>query len=221
MKRGHNNFSHIHEWWFEKVLALIRWGFMYDFGWKVHVQIKHGIEHSFESDESGHAKAKCVDMTDHKETHGIGHPNRCGLCGIEFKANDQLDIHVHTKHGSGHPICCSLCGTKFTNKNQLDIHVKTKQGTRHPFHWGLCGTKFTDKKKLDIHLQIHGSEPPIFCGLCATKFTDKNQLEYIFKHMGANTHFVVVCVLQNLQTRTRYIYTYILNMGSDNLLKAM
>ena len=39
--------------------------------------------------------------------------------------------------------------------------------------------------------------------------------------MGVNTHFVVVCVLQNLQTRTSYIYTYIFNMGSDNLLKLM
>ena len=112
----------------------------------IHVQIKHGIEHPFESDESGHAKAKCVDMTDHKETHGIGHQSLCGLCGIEFKANYLLDIHNHTKHGSGQPICCSLCGTKFTNKNQLDIHVHTKQGSRHPFIWGLCGIKFIDKK---------------------------------------------------------------------------
>ena len=140
----------------------------------IHIHIKHGIRQPFEIDESWHAKAKCADMTDHKETHEIRQPSLWGLRGIEFKVNNQLDIHVHTKNGSRHPICCSLCVTK-TNNNQLDIHVQTKHGSRHPFRWGLCGIKSEDKNQLDIHLQTHRSRHQFCCGLCGKIFTNENQ----------------------------------------------
>ena len=108
------------------------------------------------------------------------------MCGIEFEANIQLDIHVQTKHGSGHQF---VVVRVVQNLQTRTIHVQTKHGSRQPFRWGMCGIKFTDKNQLEIHLQTHGSRHQCCCGLCGKIFTNENQSNI---HDQSDTRFTAI-----------------------------
>ena len=73
-------------------------------------------------------------------TYIHGYPSLCGLCGIEFKANNQLDIHVHTKHGSIHPICvvCVVQNLQTTTSKTYTFRLSKGAGT---YFTGVCVEK--------------------------------------------------------------------------------
>ena len=81
----------------------------------------------------------------------------CGFCGLRFKEEETLQIHVKSHKLSMYK--CKICDNKFDNRTILEKHIiKEHENTTTLKKCEHCGKEFHTKWRLNKHMILHGDK---------------------------------------------------------------
>uniref|UniRef100_A0A8C6U963 C2H2-type domain-containing protein n=1 Tax=Neogobius melanostomus TaxID=47308 RepID=A0A8C6U963_9GOBI len=91
-----------------------------------------------------------VGLNEHLKTHvDEGTLDNCPDCGMSFRFNSQLQMHL-SHHKKERPHKCSVCEKTFTQKSTLKDHMKIHTGDKS-FGCSFCKKCFVKKSDLTRH----------------------------------------------------------------------
>ncbi|KAM0218237.1 hypothetical protein ACHAQI_001424 [Fusarium lateritium] len=137
-------------------------------------------------DTCGH-ESLCADSArNHQKTHSEDKPFECDICGVKFKRNGDLTVHM-TIH-SEKPFKCDTCGKRFKTQDEHDQHILEHANdlTNKPDACHVCGRRFPDKGKLKRHMLSHSDDKPkpYKCDKCDKAYTNGTHLK---RHMATHS----------------------------------
>ncbi|OXA47634.1 Zinc finger protein 26 [Folsomia candida] len=103
----------------------------------------------------------------------------CTLCGKEFEAKRDLELHINT-HTTEKAYICPNCGRGFAHRTSLKNHEATHlaKSTRRIFKCDLCPHKSLSRPDLLSHVQIvHENRRNYLCTFCDKRFSTSGNMK--------------------------------------------
>ena len=93
----------------------------------------------------------------------------CEVCYKTYDTQDALTQHSlsHSREGSH---ACATCGLSYKSDNELKIHLKTHSGKQQKYYCDICKKGWVHSFELKRHMVVHTTEKPHPCTHCNTRF---------------------------------------------------
>jgi len=132
---------------------------------------------------------------EHETTAHVGEekPFKCRLCGMDFKGQSGLKLHMKKKHPDDiapRPYKCKDCGEAFALERNLAFHEKKHQEGTGKWPCSVCEERFHFKAELDKHMTTHYGYEAYPCPECPKKFSTELHLK---AHIKTHSLMVLLC----------------------------
>ena len=93
----------------------------------------------------------------------------CEVCYKTYDTQDALTQHSlsHSREGSH---ACATCGLSYKSDSELKIHLKTHSGKQQKYYCDICKKGWVHSFELKRHMVVHTTEKPHPCTHCNTRF---------------------------------------------------
>jgi len=104
-----------------------------------------------------------------RRIHSHRKPHECPYCGMQFKTNDNLKLHVRA-HTGAKPYSCRHCSERFRRLDQLKLHLLKSHNEGTWLTCQICHKKISQRGNLEDHLRRHKGVKPYCCSVCPKCF---------------------------------------------------
>lgn len=124
-----------------------------------------------------HHKVNTHDVKNGKTTKRVGGKFPCLQCGVKYKYNSTLKLHIEAVHEKNSKHKCLICEEGFLTPYHVTKHVKKvhEGGLKLTRGCGVCKREFKIAHEFFDHIASH--EGCFICRLCGENQTDKRSLD--------------------------------------------
>jgi len=140
-------------------------------------------------------------QTHTRHVHSNRRPYQCPFCGMMFKTNIDVELHVRI-HTDTKLYSCRHCSDRFMYRQQLKRHLLESHNEGTWLVCNICQKKFCHSGDLKIHVRRHQAVKPYVCSECPKRFCTAYELKC---HQRTHLHSASFgCILCNKSFRSKH-----------------
>ncbi|XP_062544154.1 PR domain zinc finger protein 5-like [Armigeres subalbatus] len=143
---------------------------------KLHVTVAHLNTAKLQCNECGLAFKNNKSLSLHMKTHSEQRSFSCDECSMTFKTPAILRRHQNNVH-RGIKFNCTMCTVSYGRKDKLRMHMEKIHKVQTYFPCEICLKSFTTALDLDEHIDHHRHPKELECPTCLSAFLDAKDFE--------------------------------------------